>query len=715
MKSDEHEHIQRLLDYPNDAILIFDFHEGCVIELNQLAEDLLLTERSQLIGVHFTKLIHPTEIDDACEKWAMIREGYIGSHDRIMLQSNGASVVVRSRNQLLFDLDDQPAYVQTFLSRKDEVVTRKPQATWVSQTQSSEFQEKLHILHEITFEFYNCETVNELAYQVIKLGVERLGFERLGLLFFDNDYKYLLGVYGSDEAGNIQNEHGKAWKLHPNSREIQLVNTNARAKYWGDTILWGSGEPIGHGWDVLSILWDGKKGIGLLSTDNYHTGAAVKPYIVDLMALYGNLVGHLITKKRKEVEAQQYLEQLRLLQKIDRQIMSGKALSTIAKDVIHQLQETIGSDFTSIKQYNPETKDFILLADTSDHIEPSDEAFRLIEDDTPLKILKLGLDDDEDVMSERVNALLAENEGAANQETSRFIPIVDNQKFLGVLNIGLLKPKTFQPKQIELAFQVANQFLIGMIQANMAEQIKLYTTNLEDLVKARTAQLNSKAEELEAFTYSVSHDLRSPLRAIDGFSRTLVDSFGGDLPEKAQHYLNRVRHNAVRMGKMIDDLLELSRVGRKEIRFSQVDLNRLIQDILTELENNNQRGMAAIEVAKLPFCYGDKNLLRLAIFNLISNAIKYSRDQEKPKISFDFYLSKSNNPIYTIKDNGVGFDMKYVDKLFGVFQRLHTNREYEGNGIGLVTVHRIFEKHGGKVWAEAEINKGATFFFTFEK
>ena len=229
-------------------------------------------------------------------------------------------------------------------------------------------------MHELTFDLYKCKSIDELCFNVVKLGIDRLGFERLGLLFFDDDYQNLIGVYGSDECGGIRSESHKSWKLHPDSRELQLINQTVRAKYWENTVLWGAGKPVGRGWDILSILWDGKKGIGLLSTDNFHSGGPVKPYAVDLMALYGNLVGHLISQKRKELEAQRYLDQLRLLQMIDRRIVTAQEPQMIAEEVILPLKETLECDYISIKRYHAEGGSFSLLAEViSDSSDPEIE------------------------------------------------------------------------------------------------------------------------------------------------------------------------------------------------------------------------------------------------------------------------------------------------------------------------------------------------------
>ncbi|MEM8857975.1 MAG: ATP-binding protein, partial [Chloroflexota bacterium] len=460
-------------------------------------------------------------------------------------------------------------------------------------------------------------------------------------------------------------------------------------------------------------------GIGLISTDNYYSKKPLRPYIVDLMALYGTTVGHLITRKRAELDIERYVEQLHLVQQVDRSIRFAEQPETIAQEIVRPLKDILNCHLVDIIKYEPKTALFSEVARSAENLDHNLFPFQI--DHASLQHLS----GQKQIVHENFESLDSEiqifpqsliddwiNQGVC---ANTIIPLFDKDVLIGCIIIGLSEAGRLNDEQSEIAHQVATQLSIAVHQTRLYRKLQLYATDLEDLVKQRTAQLNYKAEELEAFTYSVSHDLRSPLRAIDGFSRTLISKYKDELPSKAQHYLNRVQFNAVRMGMMIDDLLDLSRVGRREFIFDEVDLNELIQDILSELKINNQLGNAEIEVAALPACSGDKNLLRLALFNLISNAIKYSQKVEQPKIVVDFYTSETGVPVYRITDNGVGFDMKYIDKLFGVFQRLHTNREYEGNGIGLATVRRIIEKHEGKVWAEATVNQGATFFFTFNK
>jgi PAS domain S-box-containing protein len=236
-------------------------------------------------------------------------------------------------------------------------------------------------------------------------------------------------------------------------------------------------------------------------------------------------------------------------------------------------------------------------------------------------------------------------------------------------------------------------------------QIRQLNEQLEQRVVERTAALENAVNELEAFAYTVSHDLRAPLRAMDGFSRILNDEFGPSLPEKGRSYLKRVHDNAQRMGHLIDDLLEFSRFARQPLKLQTTDINAIARNVIDEL------GPAApnstITLHPLPACRGDSPLLRQVLTNLISNAIKYSRKHEKPNIEIGFA-----DGAYYVTDNGVGFDMQYAGKLFGVFSRLHRSDEFEGTGAGLAIVRRIVRRHGGNVSAEGKVGEGATFRFT---
>jgi len=236
----------------------------------------------------------------------------------------------------------------------------------------------------------------------------------------------------------------------------------------------------------------------------------------------------------------------------------------------------------------------------------------------------------------------------------------------------------------------------------------------DEVLRERTAQLEAANKELEAFSYSVSHDLRAPLRAIDGFSRILLEEYAELLPDDAKDYLKSVRGNAQQMGRLVDDLLAFARLGRLPIKKQTLDPAKLVRQSLDELRGEHDGRRLEITLGDLPPCDAEPALLKQVWTNLLSNAIKYTRGRELATIEVGCRSDggPSGERTYFVRDNGVGFDMRYVDKLFGVFQRLHRDEEYEGTGVGLAIVQRIIHRHGGRVWAEARPGQGATFSFT---
>ena len=252
--------------------------------------------------------------------------------------------------------------------------------------------------------------------------------------------------------------------------------------------------------------------------------------------------------------------------------------------------------------------------------------------------------------------------------------------------------------------------ITGLKQAE--NKVNELNRDLEKRVEERTAQLEAANKELEAFSYSVSHDLRTPLRAIDGFSHILLEDYAGKLDDEGKRLLNVVRSNTSRMGQLIDDILRFSRTGRLEINYSSIDMEEMAREVFEELQSVVPVGARLqIQIEHIPVVSGDRAMMRQVFVNLLSNAIKFSRDKEPAIIKVGGYV-EGNEAIYFVKDNGAGFDMQYANKLFGVFQRLHSVNEFEGTGIGLAIVKRIINRHGGRVWAEGKVGEGATIYFT---
>ena len=242
-------------------------------------------------------------------------------------------------------------------------------------------------------------------------------------------------------------------------------------------------------------------------------------------------------------------------------------------------------------------------------------------------------------------------------------------------------------------------------------KVQALNQTLETRVIERTAELNAANEELEAFTYTVSHDLRAPIRHISGFAKILVEKFRSSLPAEAHEHLQIIVQAAHRMGQMVDEMLKLARLGRQGLTVKVTGLKSLVEDVITMLAPDTEGRQVEWKIGQLPFVECDPILMSQVFQNLISNALKYSRPRSPAVIEIG-QTEKEGEKVIFVKDNGVGFDMKHSDKLFGVFQRLHADEEFEGNGIGLATVERIIKKHGGRVWVEAEPDRGATFFFT---
>ena len=291
------------------------------------------------------------------------------------------------------------------------------------------------------------------------------------------------------------------------------------------------------------------------------------------------------------------------------------------------------------------------------------------------------------------------------------LPLYDGEKVTGVIGVAADQERDFETRA-EFLETLASHVSVALVNARLFETVQRYAAELEQRVQERTAQLELANRELEAFAYSVSHDLRAPLRAMDGFSQALEEDCGDQIDATGQGYIRRIRNAAQRMSDLIDGLLQLSRITRGELNYERVNLSALATEIAIELEHAHPQRKFEWQITPGLYAWGDRRMLRAALENLLDNAVKFTIYRECARIEFGRAQSAGEQAILYIRDNGAGFDMAYADKLFGAFQRLHTAGEFPGSGIGLATVQRIIHRHRGRIWAEGQVDHGATFWFT---
>ncbi|NBB85520.1 MAG: PAS domain S-box protein [Bacteroidetes bacterium] len=415
-------------------------------------------------------------------------------------------------------------------------------------------------------------------------------------------------------------------------------------------------------------------------------------------------------QKRQECALQQYANRLETLHEIDRAILAAESPQAIADAALQRCTEQLPCMRASIVVFDHGTGEGEILgsvAEGESRLEAGKrypiEAFHITER------LQQG-------RAEVVNDLSAvdatpvlqrlQDEGIRSYIS---LPMLLDSRLIGLINLGDDVQDVFTEDYQDLMREVTDQVAIAIRQARLLERVQHQAEVLEQRVAERTA-------ELESFTYSVSHDLRSPLRAIDGFSRLLDQEYGDLLDDEGQRLLSVIRTSASRMGQLIDDLLALSRLGRQDMRTVPIDMEELACSVVEELRrihDDHDDAAVTIDIEALPDATGDPAMVRTILTNLLSNSLKFSREEEAPRIVVGAEVH-DGTPVYYVRDNGAGFDMTYADKLFGVFQRLHDDEDFEGTGVGLAIVHRAIARHGGRIWAESTVGDGATFYFALD-
>ncbi len=425
-----------------------------------------------------------------------------------------------------------------------------------------------------------------------------------------------------------------------------------------------------------------------------------------------------VTQRIRDREALlKYTRRLEVLHEIDQAILQGDdSPGKIAAMALSHLNRLLNTKRASIMMLEPDPVYARLLARAGDHQMAAEEngypRIKIYGDVTLLSKGKMYIAEDTD------KTALTDYDAAFVKEKGlrAFIqvPMLVEGKLIGILSLGWGMPRTFEDEEVAISQEVASQIALVLEQTRLRRELAEHAKDLERRVRERTAQYEAANKELEAFSYSVSHDLRAPLRSVDGYVQMLLEDYSDSLDDNGKRICGVISNSAKQMGQLIDDLLSLSRVGRTGMNLVPVDMARLADAIYHELTQENERSAIDMVIAPMPCVPADPALMRQVFLNLIGNAIKFSAKKDKTVIRISAE-EKDREIVYSIKDCGAGFDQQYADKLFGVFQRLHSSREFEGTGVGLAIVHRIITRHGGRVWAQGQPGEGAAFYFSLKK
>jgi PAS domain S-box-containing protein len=424
-------------------------------------------------------------------------------------------------------------------------------------------------------------------------------------------------------------------------------------------------------------------------------------------------------RKRAEAAVQRYNRHLTVIRQIEEDIIAARSPEKIMEAVLNNVRELIPCDRAAVMILDEETEVVTVTAATPDPtsaIQPN--AHFPLNRGPMLEMLRSGenlrvpdLQQLDNVTSELIKVYIREGIRSA-----LLSPLIVEGQFIGVLNLTSQRPDFFITEHVEIAQDLANQLAVALYQSRLTQRIIQQNAELEQRVAERTAQLEAKNRDLETFSYTVSHDLKAPLRGIDGYSRLLLEDHLDKLDEEGRSFLRNIRTAANQMGQLIDDLLTYSRLERRPLQTNQINPHSLAESLVAEYTAEIQQREVSLTLSIPPQATvsADPDGLTMALRNLLDNALKFTRQIEKPVIEIGGRETE-NTCILWVQDNGIGFDMKYHDRILEIFQRLHRVEEYPGTGIGLAIVKKAMQRMGGRIWAESELGKGATFYLEVPK
>ena len=569
-----------------------------------------------------------------------------------------------------------------------------------SQKTAMVFQERMRALHEVNFELAAIESLDGLYYSAIEVGLRKLGFERLALFLIEEDGKNLLGTYGTDENGLVRDERWVRREISETSNKfiLEWLKNRTRSTHMKDVILQGAGRELDRtGSNVLAIVWDGNQAIGMLATDNYLTQRPLQSYTEDFLSMYGNIIGHLISRIRNEQALRVREERYRVLFE-ESPISIWEEDFSLVKKHIDALKEQGVTDFHRYFTRHPEevracaalvrVRDVNKAAMNVYHAEGKEEMLESLSNVIDSEISLTGF--------QRELVASANGETSLNFEST-------NATLKGT------------PIEVSLNWRVVpghesdlSRVIISIVDITDRKRIE---REHEKLI----ADLEAKNAELERFAYTISHDLKSPLVTINGFLGYIEkDATTGNLKRLRQDSY-RIQESVNKMHRLLNELLELSRIGRMMNPPEIISFDELVEDALKFVHGRLEESGTSVHAhPNLPAVFGDRQRLTEVLQNLIDNAAKYMGDQSEPFIEIGQQGEEEGKPIFFVRDNGIGITPEHYERVFGLFNKLDPNSE--GTGVGLALVKRIIEFHGGRIWVESEgVGRGSTFCFTLPR
>ena len=515
--------------------------------------------------------------------------------------------------------------------------------------------------------------------------------------------------------------------------DLWMVDKDKRYVVQSSVSIEVSGDIIGKSLDELEIpleekkAWDrlyrqAQEGQSVLEEGEWRIHNEVRSFLTMLAPVQDgdNMLGFVgmnidVTDlKHSEERLRQYAARIEILHEIDQAILAVRSPQEIAVATLSRLPRIIPCTSASLALLNAEELTAEVIAIYSDNeVQPGTGKIPFQDPERLEQLVEGHIVYITDLVTQPLEGPPSLNRVLLQGPIHAVIavPLRHQEKLVGVLSVGAALRGQLSRDDVQITQEIATQLAISIYQAQLTDDIQTINTELEQRVLDRTAQLEAAYQELEAFSYSVSHDLRAPLRGITGYLKFFMEDFGANLEDEAQDYLLRIQESARRMNELIDDLLSLSRVGRQKLELTTFSLGELVQRVLGETLANRDPERIQVTINPLPRVHADKGLLYQVFQNLIDNALKYSSNKPLSQIEIGT-LMKDNKSFVYIRDNGVGFDMKFANKLFTPFERLHSREEYEGTGIGLATVKRILARHDGQIWVESIPGEGTTFYFT---